>query len=73
MKSNEKNFIKRLQRQKEDALEFIVDTYLPLIKGITYKVLSPLENDGCHRRMYKRYFSFNLEQFKEIPWRFSRF
>ena len=36
MKSNDKNFIQRLQRQKEDALEFIVDHYLPLIKGITY-------------------------------------
>ncbi|PFE06221.1 RNA polymerase subunit sigma-70 [Bacillus cereus] len=46
MKSNEKNFIKRLQRQKEDALEFIVDIYLPLIKGITHKVLVPLQNDG---------------------------
>lgn len=46
MKSNEKNFIQRLQRQKEDALEFIVDTYLPLVKGVTYKVLSPLANDG---------------------------
>lgn len=32
MKSNEKNYIKRLKRQKEDALEFVVDTYLPLIK-----------------------------------------
>ena len=46
MKSNEKNFIKRLQRQKEDALEFVVDTYLPLIKGITHKVLLPVQNDG---------------------------
>ncbi|WP_054024823.1 sigma-70 family RNA polymerase sigma factor [Bacillus sp. FJAT-28004] len=46
MRSNENNFIHRLQRQKEDALEYIVDTYLPLIKGVTYKVLSPLENDG---------------------------
>ena len=46
MKSNEKNFIKRLQRQKEDALEFVVDTYLPLIKGITHKVLLPIQNDG---------------------------
>ncbi|HBZ10790.1 MAG TPA: RNA polymerase subunit sigma-70 [Bacillus bacterium] len=46
MKSNENNFIRRLQRQKEDALEFIVDKYLPLIKGITYNVLSPLGNDG---------------------------
>lgn len=46
MKSTEKNFIKRLQRQKEDALHFVVDTYLPLIKGITYKILAPLGNDG---------------------------
>lgn len=46
MKSNSKNFIRRLQKQKEDALEFIVDAYLPLIKGITHKVLSPLRNEG---------------------------
>ena len=46
MKSNEANFIKRLQRQEEDALEFVVDTYLPIIKGITYKVLIPLKNEG---------------------------
>ncbi|GGG72594.1 sigma-70 family RNA polymerase sigma factor [Paenibacillus radicis (ex Gao et al. 2016)] len=46
MRSNELNFIQRLQRQKEDALEFIIDNYLPLIKGVTYKVLSPLGNDG---------------------------
>jgi RNA polymerase sigma-70 factor, ECF subfamily len=47
MKSNDTNFIQRLQRQKEDALEFIVDKYLPLIKGVTYKVLSPLKNNGA--------------------------
>ena len=47
MKSNQKNFIKRLQAQKEDALEFIVDEYLPLIKGITYKVLGPNANEGA--------------------------
>ena len=46
MKSNEKNFIKRLKRQEEDALEFIVDHYLPLIKGITYKILAPFQNNG---------------------------
>ncbi|MBU8878999.1 sigma-70 family RNA polymerase sigma factor [Bacillus sp. FJAT-29790] len=46
MTSNDTNFIQRLQRQKEDALEFIVDKYLPLIKGITYKVLSPLGKNG---------------------------
>ncbi|MGD6900699.1 sigma-70 family RNA polymerase sigma factor [Bacillus infantis] len=46
MKSNERNFIMRLQARKEDALEYRVDQYLPLVKGITLKVLSPLENGG---------------------------
>lgn len=46
MKSNEANYIKRLKRQKEDALEFVVDLYLPIVKGITYKVLMPLKNEG---------------------------
>ncbi|MFJ7637732.1 sigma-70 family RNA polymerase sigma factor [Peribacillus sp. NPDC097225] len=46
MKSTEQNFIQRLQNQKEDALEYIVDTYLPLIKGVAHKVLSPIKNDG---------------------------
>ena len=44
MGCNEKNYIKRLKKQKEDALEYVVDKYLPLIKGVTYKVLSPLNN-----------------------------
>lgn len=38
MKSTDHNFIKRLKRQKEDALEYAVDKYLPLVKGITYNV-----------------------------------
>lgn len=46
MTSNDTNLIQRLKRQEEDALEFIVDKYLPLIKGITYKILTPLENKG---------------------------
>lgn len=43
---NEKNFIKRLKNGKEDSLEYIIDTYLPLVKGVTYKILSPLNNNG---------------------------
>ncbi|MPQ44717.1 sigma-70 family RNA polymerase sigma factor [Clostridium tarantellae] len=46
MSCNENNYVKRLKKGKEDALEFIVDMYLPLVKGITYKVLSPLGNNG---------------------------
>ncbi|WP_369903222.1 hypothetical protein [Bacillus manliponensis] len=30
MKANEKNFIKRLQRQKEDALNFVVTPHITL-------------------------------------------
>ncbi|AZB41491.1 sigma-70 family RNA polymerase sigma factor [Bacillus sp. FJAT-42376] len=46
MKCNESNFIKRLQRKDEQALEYIVDQYLPLIKGIVAKVLTPVRNSG---------------------------
>lgn len=42
----ESNYIKRLKKGREDALEFIIDMYLPLVKGVTYKILSPLKNHG---------------------------
>ena len=46
VKSNEHNFVERLQMEREDALEYIVHEYLPLVKGISMKILSPLRNDG---------------------------
>lgn len=46
MRSNEINYVKRLKKGKEDALEFIVDKYLPLVKSTVCKVLSPLKKDG---------------------------
>lgn len=46
MKSDEKNYIQRLKWGHEDALDYIVDKYLPLVKGTIYKILSPL-NDEC--------------------------
>jgi RNA polymerase sigma-70 factor (ECF subfamily) len=45
MKSNKDNYIKRLKSKKEDALEFIVDCYLPLVKATVHKVLSPIQKD----------------------------
>lgn len=45
MVCNENNYIHRLKKGKEDSLEYIVDKYLPLVKGITCKVLSPLRNE----------------------------
>ncbi|EGQ26254.1 MULTISPECIES: sigma-70 family RNA polymerase sigma factor [Sporosarcina] len=46
MKSTEKNFIRRLKRKKEDAIEYVVDTYLPIVKAVVYKVLGPLQTDA---------------------------
>lgn len=43
MKSNESNYIKRLKKKKEDALDFIIDRYLPLVRGTVYKILAPLQ------------------------------
>ncbi|MFD1204686.1 MULTISPECIES: sigma-70 family RNA polymerase sigma factor [Sporosarcina] len=47
MKVNERNFILRLQKQKEDALDYIIDRYLSLVKGIAYNVLGPLQDEGA--------------------------
>ncbi|WP_078551654.1 sigma-70 family RNA polymerase sigma factor [Bacillus alkalicellulosilyticus] len=46
MQINERNFIEQLQNQNEDALSYIVDRYLPLVKGMTNKILAPLSNKG---------------------------
>ncbi|BCZ47715.1 DNA-directed RNA polymerase sigma-70 factor [Clostridium gelidum] len=46
MKVNEKNFIKRLQKGKEDALEWTYDKYISLIKGIVSKVLLRFNDSG---------------------------
>ena len=35
-------FIKRLKKQKEDALEYIIDEYLPFVKAIAFKILAPI-------------------------------
>lgn len=43
MKVNEHNFIKYLQAGKENALDYVIDHYLPLIKGVVLKILGPLD------------------------------
>lgn len=40
MKSYSDNFIVRLKKKKEDALEYIIDTYMPLVKAIATKILN---------------------------------
>lgn len=46
MSCTEKNYINNLKKGKEEALEFIVDKYLGVVKSAIYKVLLPLERDG---------------------------
>lgn len=48
MKSNATNFIKRLKKQKEDALEYIVEHYSPLINAISFKILSGISKDAVN-------------------------
>ncbi|MCA1057756.1 sigma-70 family RNA polymerase sigma factor [Rossellomorea aquimaris] len=50
MKSSPTNFITRLKKKKEDALEYIIDVYMPLVKTIATKVLhngNRLDIDEC--------------------------
>lgn len=47
MEINEHNFIKYLQAGKEDALDYVIDHYLSLLKGVVLKTLGPLgQNDS---------------------------
>lgn len=46
MKVNEENYIKELQKGRESALNFILDKYLPLVKGVSLKVLGTFKDDG---------------------------
>lgn len=67
MKSNDRNFIKRLKRREEDALEYVVDHYLPLVKGVVYKVLTPLQQENlleeCMNDIFLSIWD-NIDQFK---------
>ena len=38
----QKTFIKRLKKQEEDTLEYIIDEYLPFVEAIALKILEPI-------------------------------
>lgn len=46
MKLNETNYIQRLRKGDENALDYIVDQYLPLVKGTVRKVLRQFNDSG---------------------------
>ncbi|MFC7686514.1 sigma-70 family RNA polymerase sigma factor [Ureibacillus sp. GCM10028918] len=50
MKCSSTNFIPRLKKQKEDALDYIIEAYLPLVKTIATKILHTMKRqdiDEC--------------------------
>ena len=74
MKCNSKNFINRLKKEKEDALEFIIEEYSSLVKGISYKILSNISKeaiDECVNDVFltvwqnANLFEGNYEDFKK--------
>ncbi len=83
MKCNEENYIKCLKRRKEDALEFIVDKYLGLVKGTVYKVLGPRDKDcaveECVNDVFLaiwnnvNQFEGNEEEFKKWIYKISKY
>ncbi|MDR6999032.1 sigma factor [Neobacillus niacini] len=45
-KCNNSTFIQRLKRKKEDALEYVIEQYLSLVKGVVLKTLPYQKNFG---------------------------
>ncbi|WP_088189293.1 sigma-70 family RNA polymerase sigma factor [Desulfosporosinus sp. FKA] len=42
MKTDQTNYIQRLKKRREEALEFVMDEYFPLVKGIVTHILLPI-------------------------------
>jgi RNA polymerase sigma-70 factor, ECF subfamily len=66
MRCNTINFIKRLKKQKEDALEYIVEEYSPLVHAICYRILSNISKeaiDECINDVFLTVWQ-NAQQFK---------
>ena len=80
---NDKNYIKRLKNKKEDALEFIVDKYLGIVKGTVNKIILPLNNkeiiEECINDIFlsvwnnSEKFSGDDEDFKKWIYKISRY
>ena len=46
VKINKENFVKKLKKHKEEALEYVYDEYIPYVKAIVDKVLIKFEDKG---------------------------
>ena len=66
MGSNKENYIERLKKQKQDALEFVVDEYLPLVKVVVYKILHPLGQEEAEKECINDIFMAIWEHSKQF-------
>jgi len=66
MKCNDTNFIKRLKKQKEDALEYVIEHYSSLVHAICYKILSNISNEAIEECINDVFLTVwqNANQFK---------
>ncbi len=74
MKSTQFNFILRLKKQKEDALEYIIDVYMPLVKTITTKILHNKKRSDIEECVNDVFLSVweNSKQFQGEPEDFKK-
>lgn len=83
MRCDERNYITRLKKKKEDALAFVVDKYVGLVKGTVYKVLGPLDRseevDECINDVFlaiwnhASQFDGNEDDFKKWVYKIAKY
>ncbi|MGE7092436.1 sigma-70 family RNA polymerase sigma factor [Lysinibacillus sp. NPDC048646] len=74
MGCNAKNFINRLQKHKEDGLEYVIEHYSGFVHAIAFKVLSGISKDAvedCVNDVFLAVWQ-NAKQFKGEPEDFKK-
>ncbi|MFJ8461165.1 sigma factor [Lysinibacillus xylanilyticus] len=74
MRCSAENFISRLQNQKEDALEYVIEQYSGFVNAIAYKILSGINKDSiddCVNDVFLAIWQ-NAKQFKGEPEDFKK-
>ncbi len=74
MRCHSKNFVRLLQKQREDALEYVIEHYSSLVNAVAYKVLSGISKDAiddCVNDVFLAVWQ-NAGQFKGEPEDFKK-
>lgn len=74
MRCHSKNFVTRLQKQQEDALDYVIEHYSSVVNAVAYKVLSGIRLDAiddCVNDVFLAVWQ-NAGQFKGEPEDFKK-